>query len=963
MIRSCHRHVSVVAISTTRNFPFLSRNCRKKTTNSLEQTLMERVHPVPIGELSNADKSRMRNLFLSPMNNNKNGSNIALKKELYQRYIIESIQQQQHNPLKKEKDVLQQGLWNILKELVAMDKKHLDEADDLLQFVTTKAPTLVDAKCIHIVLNAFHKNPQKLQELFQFLFQLHPMKLDAACFAIIMQEIPENAEHWYQQFNTRNKSNGDTIPKDERRAIHHSLLKTWCQNPNYVSRAQDFLSKQQDQNDLDEKCYLIVMDGSSSSSLQEMMNLLVQLLSKFPNYFHQHPDHSTMIYTLFLKAFLLPSNNRKVGIKSIQNCILSSQHTLRQLLSLTPNHNEDESYAIIQDQFADILDCPIEPCIGWLNMVLDAHVKQSSAQPQILEMILKEFIENHATKKLQPDVTTYGVLLQAYSSLNTKQTAQRAQDILLDEMKKVNIIPNTICFTSVIQAWSKCGEPEKAEKLFHTMQYYSQHHPSFTKLQPNIMTYNAVIQAWANNHDNNPQSAFKAEAILQQMMESDSHNNVQPNVFTYASIIHAWSKSSSPHAPKHAQAILERLLQHQQQSSNSHNDDYRKIISSCFASVISIWSRNGDLHRIENLLEQMKNQSNTNSNIQPNIVIYTLIIEAWMKHKNKHKKISLKKRVDRVLELFQEILDDDSLQADTVLCNTVISALAKNGRANEAMFILTDVMPKHSISPDITTVNSILYAWSKSEDTKNASKNTNELFQSIIQQYKLVPDLITFSTIFHTMAKIKAPVSHAEALLKLMVTEYKIKPDTIIYNTILSIVSKSQGGEKARKAREILNHMLSSSKHSKPDVRSYTLVILACAFTPAPLSTQKRKDLFKVASDTFDEAKAAKQINQFTYDAYLKAISYLYDSNDSDELLLNVFDQCCEDGYVDQPIFNFMKRSKLKISSFSQNEKSNFQRTNTNTDNIIPSNWSRNVLQSNNKRMKKHKNHRTHEKR
>ena len=961
MMRSCHRHASVVGISTIRNYAFQSRNCRMKTSKSLEQTLIERVRPIPVGKLSHADKSRMRNLFLSSIhNNNKNKTNIALKKELYQRYIIESMRQQKKS-WKKERDALQQGLWNILKELVIMDKKNLVEADDLLRFVTKKAPTLVDTKCIHIVLNAYNKNPQKLQKLFHFMFQRHPMKLDAACFAIIMQAIPENAEHWYQEFNTRNNVNDNTTPKDERRSIHHSLLKVWCQNQNHLQRAQDFLSKLQDQNELDEKCYLIVMDGSSSS-LQDMMNLLIQLQSKFPNYFHQHPDHSTMIYTLFLKTILLQSNNQKVGIKSIQNCILSSQHSLRQLLSLVPYHNIDESYTIIQDEYADILDSPIEPCIGWLNMLLDAHVKQSSLQPHILESISKEFVENHITKKLQPDVTTYGILLQAYSSLNTKKTAQRAQNILLDEMKQVNIIPNTICFTSVIQAWSKCGDPKKAEKLFHTMQYYSQHHPSFEDLQPNIMTYNAVIQAWANNHDNDPQSAFKAEAILQQMVEDDSRNNVQPNVFTYASIIQAWSKSRSAHASKHAQAILERLLQQQKQSSNSVNDDYRKIISSCFANIISMWSRDGEIHRIENLLERMKNQSKKDNNMQPNIVIYTLLIEAWMKHKDKHKKISLKRRVDRVLELFQEILDGDALQADTVLCNTVISALAKNGRAHEAMLILTDVMPKHSILPDITTLNSILYAWSKSQDTKSASKYTNELFRSMIHQYKLVPDLITFSTIFHTMAKIKAPVSHAETLFKLMVTEYKIQPDTIIYNTILSIISKSQTEEKARKARDIFNHMVSSSKNSKPDVRSYTLVILACAFTSAPLSTQKRKDLFQIASDTFHEAVASKQINQFTYDAYLKAISYLYDANDSDDLLLKVFDQCCEDGYVDELIFKFMKRSKLNISSLSQHEHS-FSHNTNNTIKPIPSNWNRNVIQSKNKKMRIHKNHRIHEKR
>eukprot|EP00957_Ditylum_brightwellii_P016793 1264033-Ditylum_brightwellii.AAC.1 len=80
-------------------------------------------------------------------------------------------------------------------------------------------------------------------------------------------------------------------------------------------------------------------------------------------------------------------------------------------------------------------------------------------------------------------------------------------------------------------------------------------------LEPDVITYNSVMNAWINSGHMN--AAKKAEFILQKMIQASSKkgNAVQPNTVSYNTAINAWSKSRFLDAPFRAEQILLHMIE------------------------------------------------------------------------------------------------------------------------------------------------------------------------------------------------------------------------------------------------------------------------------------------------------------------------------------------------------------------------------------------------------------------
>ena len=97
--------------------------------------------------------------------------------------------------------------------------------------------------------------------------------------------------------------------------------------------------------------------------------------------------------------------------------------------------------------------------------------------------------------------------------------------------------PNLVTYNSVINAWSKSGLPdagEKAEALLQRMEELG--------LKPNTISFNAAISAWANSNDSS--AGQRAELLLQKMWElyEAGDVDVKPNTTSFNSVIAAWTK-------------------------------------------------------------------------------------------------------------------------------------------------------------------------------------------------------------------------------------------------------------------------------------------------------------------------------------------------------------------------------------------------------------------------------------
>ena len=84
----------------------------------------------------------------------------------------------------------------------------------------------------------------------------------------------------------------------------------------------------------------------------------------------------------------------------------------------------------------------------------------------------------------------------------------------------------------MLNAYAKAGNPTAAQRVFRRM--------ISDGVQPNIYSYNILIQAWASNKRGR-EGAELVEAFLETIAKDE---NVQPDEVTYTTILNTWAKAS-----------------------------------------------------------------------------------------------------------------------------------------------------------------------------------------------------------------------------------------------------------------------------------------------------------------------------------------------------------------------------------------------------------------------------------
>lgn len=313
---------------------------------------------------------------------------------------------------------------------------------------------------------------------------------------------------------------------------------------------------------------------------------------------------------------------------------------------------------------------------GLLEEMEQIYSSSSSSQ-------LQDHEEEEDEREIKPTTYCVNSVLNAWSQAaaytygkQASDAAHRAETILvrmedLYRKGRIELKPNTISYNTVISAFARSGAykaAEKAEAILRHMDYLrksseievndddkimSQKY-SFQHIQPDAISFNAVIHAWARSkHKYAPK---RAEAILVHMgkLYSSGETNIRPDVTTYSTVINAWARSASTHGKafekegispaKNAEALLFRMLG--DSSPNENNDGYEyntnpsaKPNLVVFNSVLNAWSKSSDLDgadRAYSLLQDMEQNKYISKGVEvkPDVYSYTCVIDAFAKRKD-----------------------------------------------------------------------------------------------------------------------------------------------------------------------------------------------------------------------------------------------------------------------------------------------------------------------------------------
>jgi pentatricopeptide repeat protein len=266
------------------------------------------------------------------------------------------------------------------------------------------------------------------------------------------------------------------------------------------------------------------------------------------------------------------------------------------------------------------------------------------------------------------DTTSFNTVIHAWSQMadTTAVAAARRAQQLLDHMEQLaaagnsNVHPDVYGYTTVIQAWARCGQPQESQKVLDRM-------TARKGLVPNRFTYTAVMSSLAKAGQ-----AEKAEIILNDMMDAYTSGNLalKPDTVAFSSVIDGWAKLSNvdkPYAAERAMSLLERMkeLEHEGMGPNART----------YTSALTALAKSGTWEACDNareLLNEMEAEyNNGNALLQPTTIHYNTVLHAYARSP----------RADKALKAagFMQIMHDHPsprCRPDIISYNSLLMACA-----------------------------------------------------------------------------------------------------------------------------------------------------------------------------------------------------------------------------------------------------------------------------------------------
>ena len=410
-------------------------------------------------------------------------------------------------------------------------------------------------------------------------------------------------------------------------------------------------------------------------------------------------------------------------------------------------------------------------------------------------------------------------------------------------------------------------------------------------------------------------------------MEEMQRKGVQPTVVSYTTVMDAYAQSSTRNkkAAQEAERVLFELIQQQETNPNL------KINSVTCDVCLKAWAKCGTFagaERAEDILRRLEILQN--AEVRPTVHSYGTVIHAFAICNGG---VEAAERAEAILDRMLAAKGTKAVRPDTVVFNSVIHALGMSNSAEageKAISLLEKMRELHNpkkgfdTKPDIVSYNSVLAAISHSSDM-NAAPKTEQVVKEMQEAYKKskgktpAPNTVSFNSVLHAWSRSQLPgaAERAQAVLEFMIRNQngEIMPDTISFTTVLNAVAKSKDPEKATKSRMLLMNLINmyeatNRRSLKPSPVTYNTVLNACAFSASDTDPDQQRQGLQVALSTFSEMTKYAKPDTVSYGNLMKCFSNLMPPGQKrNEMALQLFDQCTNEGLVGELVWNEVQRA------------------------------------------------------
>lgn len=300
--------------------------------------------------------------------------------------------------------------------------------------------------------------------------------------------------------------------------------------------------------------------------------------------------------------------------------------------------------------------------------------------------------------------------------------------------RRIGPLLDTKSYTIMLDVFGKSRQLGRAFDLFYKMQRDG--------MEPNIVTYNAMISGCARN--NEPDLAMD---VFREMQAS----GFQPDKFTYASLIDSRAKSGDIEGAFEIANLMDKA-------------DVAKD-QTIYCALMEACSRTKQLERALLVYEDMKRRS-----VWPNLVTFAVLLDCCANVRDPYKAFELFAEIknwnlepnvvsytalidccgksgwpDKAALVFEKMLQD-GISPNEITYGALIEAWTSNGRLDQAFFIVKAMTSQTKVLPNTILIGSLLDGCRKLEDGTYISEMWNLILQHNIRLSKgYYPSLIALS--------------------------------------------------------------------------------------------------------------------------------------------------------------------------------------------------------------------------
>lgn len=301
-------------------------------------------------------------------------------------------------------------------------------------------------------------------------------------------------------------------------------------------------------------------------SVQYIMGQMKEIMERMEMIAEKLNDNSwmpnTATYNLLLMACSRRPNGGGAEAEKILQEMLARSENLLDLIMLDELNVED------------LEENSVLPTVKSYNHVINAWSHETKGcGAKRAEEILKSML-----RKIQP---------------------AKSEDITASPFLNI-IYPDVVSFNLVLNAYARSGLPEAGtrseiilnfmndKELSSTSAFISVDEMKLSKenlnIRADVISFNSAINAWSKSGKDN--GAQRAQALLDQLLEEPwDEGGIMPNSISFSTVMQAWGKSSDQECGSKTEKIFEKLgaLYH-----HTGNDDFLPS-ESCYHALISAW--------------------------------------------------------------------------------------------------------------------------------------------------------------------------------------------------------------------------------------------------------------------------------------------------------------------------------------------------------------------------------------